>query len=1446
MVFAQPKCKIVHYSTENGLSHDNVTCITKDEEGFMWFGTFDGINRFDGHTFKKYKSKQGDSSVLQNNRIDKIVEGKNGFLWLRAYDYQVYRFDKKHESFYAVTPTLKQGAFKYNFSGIKVTKEGDVWLTTEKNGIFYSSNPDDPKPVFTHLNTLPGAKGKLKKTTFLYQNKDHDIWLGTPQGLFKIIKNKKGTISLAGITNKEIASAGFNCYAEDKKFVFFGTNNGYLVTYNKAKKSYKLDKVSSSPIKGISKSKKNEILYATTSASELITFWKADGKHEAIHINGDGGLNSVREDSYGMLWLEPQYNGVIRFDPETKKYKLHNQLKEPNSLTTKRTFRVYEDNNGVVWVDMKGGGFGYYDAGKDRVEYFFNGPDPVTHRFSNMVNKMLYDKNGILWMSTYERGLEKVIFQANDFNPSLLDSTKSSRAANEVRGLFTDRAGRVWLAAKSGKLYLKTADGNTKQPIFKNKPDATIGQVYCITQDHTGAIWLGTKSHGLYRAVPTDANEITYTIEHFLNKPNDPYSLSSNQIYSVYQDKQQRVWVGTFDKGLNLIQYAPQIRFLSTQNHFKNYPEVFNKIRHISEDSYGHLWIGTTNGLMLTTQTDRVNNQFSFQTYSKIPGDMASLPNNDIQFVYRDATERMWIATSGGGISVVKSSAKVAGMKFKTFSTANGLPNDYIMSCMEDAQNNMWITTQMGLTRFNIKQNIFKSFDSDDGLPDVRFSEASCTKMSNGNMVFGTIAGYIEFSPESIKDEKIPADLFFTNFQVNNKDISTFKSGETPYVAPNFIQKLQLNHDQNTIKIEFTTLDYRSENKPHYVYRLRDFEQSWRDNQNQRNVTYTNLPPGRYLFEVKCINDDMYSTTPQKTLEIIISPPYWKTWWAYAIYTILILALLEFGRRTLLTMLRLRHRIAVEQKLAELKMNFFTNISHELRTPLTLILNPIEEISSKEVLSEQGQFHASLIRQNANRMVRFINQLLDLRKVQSGKAKLKISQVSMVGFINQIMGYFAESAKAKGLTLRFEHTGPEVSAWIDAEKIDIVIFNLIANAVKFSRKNSVITIILSNVSPGDLLLVEVRDEGPGVEENQLQDIFELYYEGEQRGPGTTKGTGIGLALSKELVLLHHGKISAANVQPRGLSVKVELMKGKAHFNHEEAEVIDMPALDSLPVTQELLNWPVFKDVSVEGASLPKLLLVEDNGELRTFLQQQLSSYYQVSVAENGEEGLQQIEADAPDIIVSDVMMPVMDGIGLLDRIKNDCRFSHIPVVLLSARYSVEHQIEGLKYGADLYITKPFQIAFLLAAVENLLKQRRKLFDRLTETEERQTVKLAPGELVVTSKDEKFLKDVIRIVEENMENPEFGVHEIYELIGMGRSNFHAKFKSLTNLPPVEFVRDMRLKRAKQYLDAGETNISTVAYTIGFNNAKYFSTCFREKYQITPSEYLKSNKLNSLGN
>jgi signal transduction histidine kinase/ligand-binding sensor domain-containing protein/CheY-like chemotaxis protein/AraC-like DNA-binding protein len=1437
---AQLKAKVERYTAEDGLSHDWVMAMIRDREGFMWFGTWDGINRFDGHSFVTYKSQPGDSSILKSNRIDIIAEDSDGYLWLRAYDGQIYRFDKRAESFMAITERRITGN-RINLVFRKIypaKRKGFVWLITRKQGVFCIRESTTSKPQITAYDAgeISGFRLPPGDIHFLREDSHQRIWIGAEGGLACLADDGTGifrTVRLS-LKHKDIA---VTCFAEDRERIWFGTGKGYVISLEKRNGRFSEKKITTHRINGISVSGNTRHLYLSTAQSEIITLTKTNFSLQVAKMNGAPAFFSIYEDRSGVLWIEPEKRGVIRFDPSSRKFTYMIQEKDGTFINPAESYAVFEDVRNNVWVNMKGGGFGYYDPQLNGIAYFYNKPGSPDQLFSNLVSSHYYDPAGVLWFSGIDRGINKLIFPGNNFENKLLVTNPVSRSDNSIRAIYSDREGRLWLTSKAGEIRI-TRNGQRMNDLFVNMPSRGIGIVYSIYEDSKANIWLGTKSNGLYKASPLDKGHTKYTISRVGIGSDDRFSLKSTTIYSIFEDLKGRLWIGTFDKGIQLlVGDGKRTRFLNSQNTFKYYPKgPFSKIRTLSCDRQGNIWIGTTNGLVILDPSGNKPGDWRFTTYTKVPGDKSSLGNNDVQYIYRDSKGRMWVSTSGGGLNEAIPRAK--GIAFKSYTKADGLPSDYIVSMAEDDRGDLWLASENGLSRFTPELKQFRNFNSYDGISEAGFSETSSLKLPDGRLLFGTMAGYLIFHPKNITDHKIIASLVFTNLRINNKDVSPVTDPSILSRSINHTNQLTLDYNENTVGINYTVLDYRSGNKQAFAYRLKGFDSGWHDVKNQHSATYTNLPPGDYVFELKTLNADLYSNILKRKLSITILPPPWRSAWAYAMYAVLAVITIVIAIRIARTMLRLKHNIAVEKRLTELKLNFFTNISHELRTPLTLIVNPLTAVSTQENLSVKGREYLMVALKNAGRMVRFINQLLDFRKVQSGKIVLNVARLDLFVFVKEIGAYFFELACEKQIHLRFTPFTRPVFACIDPEKMDVVMYNLLTNALKFSEPHTEINVSVEEDDAGNPL-IRVADQGIGIPEAKLADIFDLYYTEGDAGHQAWKGTGIGLALSKELVEAHQGTITAKNNPGKGLTITVQLLAANAHFSkdrlvtwHDHPDEV-MYSEEGNDDTQERQNGVAGSD------GIPLILIVEDNQDLRKFLVDQFAGFYRIAEAENGKQGLEAALKLIPDLVLSDVIMPEMDGIAMLDALKNNPVTSHIPVIILSAKSSVENQIRGLRYGADYYIAKPFHAEFVRASVENLIRLRKQLFNLLVAGGEPRAG-LSPAEVVITSRDEEFLKQVIRIVESGMTDPDFNIEAVAESVNMGRTAFYKKFKGLTGQAPVEFVKDMRLKRGKQLLDAGQNNITEVAYSVGFSSPGYFSTCFKEAYRISPKEYAKGKQ------
>ncbi|MEJ6980031.1 two-component regulator propeller domain-containing protein [Pedobacter sp. P351] len=1448
--FSQIVTNVRHYSTAEGLSDNRITDVIKDKEGFMWFGSWAGITRFDGLRFVTYKSYPGDRSSLESNRIDEIVEGyQSRHFWLKAYDKRIYRFDKRTGDIESLSKILNQPALnKISFTRIWSAKGSNLWLQSERMGVYLISNSHGAQPRITVFASNKDSNHKLPSNSidFFQVDKDGNAWVGTKGGIVHIRKvsdERYRVINLSLKVHQEITSL---VEVGDGNTWLLG-NSGSLIGVDKNLAKIGEIKFASSITK-ISESRRSNVFYCTTLSGELYSI-SAQGRPTLLLKTKDSStLSYVFEDSRGNLWIESASSVVIRYDPKTRTTQhlfVRNAYPyDPGVIN----YPMFEDKDARVWININKQlhVFQSESRGVIPLEKLL---DNRHQMLPGIITRVFYDTTGVLWIGSGYDGISKIVFQEQAFTRKILVPAGKSNEDNDVRGVLFDSKNRLWAGTKAGKLFVDERGQISEGPL--NGKSINKAGIYSICEDSKNNIWFGTKANGLIQAVPSKNTHADYLVYQYTVSQMKE-SISSNSIYCLFQDREGRLWAGSYEEGLILINSGRgKTAFKTLKNSFRNYPkEGFRKIRHIAQDSKGLIWVGTTDGLLIFNPNSGTPERYLFRAYRKKAGDIHSLGGNDVQYIIRDSDNNMWVLTTTGGLNLASRSNPLQKLSFINFSVKNGLPSDYLLSGIEDEQKNLWIASQNGLLKFSLKDRKWQTFNRNDGLGAANFSEASCSRAQDGKIVFGTSSGLITFYPKQIKSSQTNANLVFSNLQVNSQDIIPGQGSPLKFTI-NETRRLVLKHDQNSISIDFAILDFHSTENQNFAHRLLGFDSVWNNSAGQKRATYTKLPPGDYTFEVKSLNDDLYRKAPFKSINIIISPPFWLTWWAYLLYALLFVFAAFLIRRVVVTVLKLKQSVEVEKRLAELKLNFFTQISHELRTPLTLIINPIEEIQKSTNLSKKENDYINVVVNNSHRMLRLVNQVLDLRKVQSGNVNMKWEGVEIVGFINSIIEYFRDTLMNRNIRIEVRKNTPKMVVNIDRDKIEIVVYNLLANAIKFSDNNSSIFVQILQSDDLQNLTLEVADQGPGVEATELEKIFQLYYEGNHKKDHQVKGSGIGLALSKELIELHNGKIYASNQDIGGLKVGFILPQNSS-------DAMELKTKNDCEITQKLWldeqpqNFSTSEELSQNTSAMSRLvLIVEDNDELRLFLSSKLSGTYKVETAINGLEGLNKARSLSPDLILSDVMMPEMDGIQLLDAVKSDNAISHIPVILLTAKYSVETQLEGLRYGADYYITKPFKMELLEGAVNTIISRRQKVLRTLmmeekvsisspemTDSEAETDVNVTELEMVMTELDKKFLEKVIAIVEEKLSDSQFNIEDVVDQLNMSRSTFYRKLKSLTNLTPVELVREVRLKKVKNLFDAGEDNISTAAYSVGFTNPKYLTFCFKKRYKQNPSDYIRA--------
>lgn len=1450
---AQWRCSFTHYSSEEGLSQNSIMKIIEDSKGYMWFATWDGINKFDGYTFKTYKASEDNTIRLVNNRVDYIEEDPWGYIWVLTYDSKVYRFDPRTEVFQQVL--VADNDIHLQVSSIRIFRN-HIWLLTEKEGAVRVTTDPDTHAISTEVYSIQSGLFPAMVIHSIYSDQEDNEWILSDNGIGMLRSDATQPVNYFTDvqTSKPRHKQEFFSFCEEANRIYFGSGKGRLWYYQKNNQSFHLLELNTtSDIIAIHSLSEKDLLIATRTdgfytydtASDQYTHY-----HSSTHRDLPGNeIVSVYVDRQKEVWLNlANERGITHFNPFTKAIKQEILYVEDGSAyRSQPECFIFEDVNDVLWVHPFNGGFSFFDREKNQLIPFYNEPGKPDWRFSNKVHAAMSDRQGNLWMCTHSKGLEKISFIPERFelqSPFPLDYESLS---NDVRSLFEDRHERLWMGLRDGKIRIYNREGEfqgclTSEGTLSKTGEHSLGVAYHIYEDTKGTIWIATKGNGLYQV---EENGNHYRLTQYRSDPNNLYSLSDDNIYCVHEDKRGRLWIATFGGGLNYMERRTDgsVAFINHQNNLKGYPiDDCYRTRFVTSDSKGYIWVGTTSGALSFRADFAHPEELKFNHHVRIPTDKQSLSNNDVYWIMESSDEKLYLATFGGGLNKLLEVQEGGKALFNTYSMEDGLPSDVLLSMQEDNQQNVWISTENGLSKFIPSEERADNYNDKSLNIRAGFNEASSVKTKSGSLIFGTSNGWLAFEPEKIAKSTFVPPISFTRLQINNEVMRPGRTGVLQQILDETPQ-LVLSHKENIVTVQYAALDMKAPENINYAYILEGFDKEWSYVDKQRTVTYTNLPKGEYIFKVRSTNNDGVWVDNARGLPITILPSFWETPWAYALYVLLILGVIFVAVYILFTIYRLKHEVEMEHQVSDIKLRFFTNISHELRTPLTLIAGPVEHILKTAELPADAREQLQLVEKNTDRMLRLVNQILDFRKIQNKKMKMKVQRVELDTFIRGIMHNFEALADEHDIDFIFESEKEALYLWADADHLEKILFNLLSNAFKFTPLGKMIRVYVQEDEK--TISIGVQDQGIGIAAGKRESLFERFENLVDRNLFNQSSSGIGLSLVKELVEMHKATIAVDSVVNEGSTFEVTFPKGKEHFDASVEFILKdyaFPEKDENTMTDEL-SLTAHKE-NEEDPSRGLMLLVEDNNELRLFLRSIFHSSFRIIEAKNGAEGTEKAISLLPDIIISDVMMPDKDGLELTKELRENLTTSHIPIILLTAKSTLESKLEGMEYGANDYITKPFSSAYLKARVENLLVQHKKLQELYLSNlmapakKDVNETSMPAGEM--SPNDQKFIDKLVELMEANMDNGELVVEDLVTELAVSRSVFFKKLKALTGLAPIEFIKEMRVKRAAELIETGQYSISQVSYMVGINDPRYFSKCFKQRYGMTPTEYKENKK------
>lgn len=1186
----------------------------------------------------------------------------------------------------------------------------------------------------------------------------------------------------------------------------------------------------------------------------------------------------MKEDAHQRLVILYTNGRLEKLDIRTNRIVYRNDGIIPMIDRAPAALRFFIDAQEDIWIYMLENDFGviYLNPAKGTIKHLSSRNGYLNN---DIVNSVVQDDNDIIWIGTDHGGINLV--NKKDFSSSFLlnkEEDPKSVAENAIYALYKDNFGIIWCGTyKRGLSYF--TENMLKFPLFKhshtNKQSLSYNDVNCFAEDKKGNIWIGTNGGGLiyydrtagsftrFRHNPADDNSISKDVivslyvdeddnlwigyyfggmdyynkgrfTHYRHNDKNPNSLANKTVWKMYKDKRNNFWVGTLGGGLDRFDLGNSIFY---HNNVTQPASVHsNFITAFAEDKTGNLWIATAYGIDVLDNSKGIFVHYLNSTHQ--------LSNDNVACLLYDRNNRMWAGTRSG-LNVFDEATQL----FKSFYVEDGLPDNNIISILEDNEGHLWVSTSNGLSRITVREHpegisiSCRNYDDKDGLQGKAFNVNAACKLRSGELIFGGADGFNMFDPASLPQNTNKPALVLTGLQLSNRTIQVNEKVRNRVILPTSLSEIKeivLKHNENDFSIDFAALNFINTDKNQYAYKLKDFNKDWLTADGKtRRITYTNINPGIYTLMLKAANEDGYWNEEGISLKVRILAPFWKTPLAYFIYVVLAVSVLLLLRRRVIRRAHARFLLLQERKEAQrmheldmMKIKLFTNLSHEFRTPVSLILAPIEEII-RHTKDPEDRNKFQLIYRNAKRLLNLVNQLMDFRKMEMRELKLDPVNGDIAGFIKDVACSFTDLAERKQINYSYDSDCSELYTSFDHDKIERILFNLLSNAFKFTPQGGRVTVEMTSPPADDRIWLEIRvkDTGIGIPPERQEKIFEQFFQSDMPGGMVNRGSGIGLAITKEFVKLCNGSITVESETNKGSCFIVRLpFEAAATPILPEIPAAVIPAIP-VPVSQQEAPSPAPSAVNGDIAEKQTILLIEDNDDFRFYLKENLKDYYHIIEAADGGAGWQKTLSGHPDLVVSDINMPVMDGIELCRKIKNDNRTRHIPVILLTAMAGEEAQIRGLDTGAADYMVKPFNFEIMLSRVRNLLARQTPVKHVIGDPETRES-----GH--VLTPDEKFLQKALTIVEKHLSSPAFSVEELSRELCMNRVSVYRRIFSLTGQTPVEFIRTIRLKKAAQLLSKTEMNVTEVAYEVGFNNPKYFARYFKMAYNMLPSAYVAS--------
>lgn len=1369
---------------DNVMNSYQIRCVTQDKHGFIWMGTGSGLYRYDGYQYKKIQTHQ-QPDLLPNEAVQAISRWGSRYLWIRLRSDLYSCYDTELETF---VDWSGQEAGNGPYQHSVIIDEHNLWLYDKQHGCCHVTQQNGTFQATVYQqqdNQLP-----TNHVNFVSQEANGRAWVGTDQGLVRIQQGKTHVaIRKKTITCAQQMPDGSICFVSESGDVYRTHPSGSMGVFSPANPlPHKVKRVAL---------ENNQLILCTEGTTYCYDISRRTlTPHPKIHVDDaqvvvDNRGNKVvfDHDGYQFWYITPK-----------KTYQLsHIYNKELTLQNAGGRFKFIYDCNDRIWISTYGNGLFVYDTKTSSMQHLTQNDQPVSLIATDYLQNIFEDHSGRLWICQENFGVCYLGEQQQQIDIRYFTTPSDLGHSNTVR-LIQPAGDKIFVGNRQNALWVtdNRFENATKENPYND-------DVVAISTDHQGRLWAGTRNRGV-----------------FINgKPVRP--AVKGKISDILCDSKGRVWISIFDGGIELVTTDKEGSANLRRTFFMGQHTIAQP-RSMIQDRRGYIWLCSNRGVYRFLPDQLIKNDTAYQ-YINVSGNDAN--SDEVHCLYEDSHHRIWAGTTGYGLACFDEQ----GHLLQRYNTNAGLPNNTIESIIEDQDGSLWVGTSYGLARFNEQEQRFNVYFLSPKPQGMMYTEGCVARLSDGRLAWGTLYGMQVFNPKNIKPRPSTYSLTLTDIHINGVALRSMGDEAPTQQAVNQLQELKLDHDQNSLTFYFSSFEYISTRLVKYSYMLEGYDKYWSEPSALNFASYKNLRPGDYKLHVRSYNIYGMPNDQQITLSIVVRQPWWNTWWAWLFYIFFLGAISWAIWRQWLHTQELRNKIKVENQLTEFKLRFFTNISHEFRTPLTIIRGAMDRMVQQGDIPGTLRQPISSMQKSTDRLLRLVNELLEFRKIQNQKLKLQLEDTDIVDFLRSIFLTFNETAENHRISYQFTTFAREYHLFVDRNYVDKMAYNLLSNAFKYTPHKRDITMNVKLSDDGQHLEFSVIDTGIGIAKDKQSSLFTRF----DQSAFSRESIGIGLHMVSELVRVHHGAISFRENEGGGSIFTIALPTDKGVYNVDDFLVADNnELLNAQPANTQSSPSITYKELSTPPLNDRRVLVVDDDDDMRSFISTELGRYFVVSTASDGEEALKRIQANRPDLLISDVRMPGMNGFELTKKIRQDQELSDLPIILLTAISDEEKQVRGTEYGADDYLFKPFNAKVLVAKCSTLIGQR----DRLKVKYAKEVVGSTPlADIIVEDADKKFLKRFESWVYNHLQDSNMQAIDFANSMKMGRTTFFKKVKQVTGMPPHEYIRKMRFTRAAELLKDPTFSISEVAYQTGFDDPNYFSRCFKEYFGVTASQFRK---------